>query len=326
MTRRPSGNASGNHRKRGAPSSRHHLLELNVLAAIQQRQRRRKAGGIFWKIFATLIVMTLAVVALRIGAQKFFFKNTEYALHHLDAKLDGVMTQEELVTLTGFEEGKNLFALDLDQANKKLSALPEVRSVSLERLIPDTISVKVERRVPVFLFAGSGDAGESFVPGKSILCDGEGILLQPSRLAPEFLNLPILRGIDPGNAQPGSHLENERLDFALTLQQALSKIPEETFKIRSIDVSKDYAAVVTDSANARYTFGNKDLPDQIDRLEKLLARCEESGRQIDTANLMVARNTPVTFVMTPESASQKITPVPTPKTTSKKGVHQATHQ
>ncbi len=325
MTRRTSGNSSGNYRKRGAPLSRHHLLELNVRAASQQRQRRRKAGGIFWKIFATLLVLTLVAVGLRLGAQKFFFQNAEYALHHLDAKLDGVMTQEELVALTGFQEGKNIFALDLDQARKKLGALPEVRSVSLERLLPDTITVKVERRVPVFLFAASGDADESFVPGKSILCDREGILLQPSRLAPEFLNLPILRGVDLGNTAPGSHLENDRLDFALALQQALSDLPEETFKIRSLDVSKDYAAVVTDTSNARYTFGNKDLPDQMDRLRKLLAHCQESGRQIDTANLMITRNTPVTFVMTPESASQKITPVPTPKTTSKKSGHSTTH-
>lgn len=325
MTRRTSGNNSGNHRKRGAPSSRHHLLELNVRAASQQRQRRRKAGGIFWKIFATLIVLTLIIAGLCIGSQKFFFQNNEYALHHLDAKLDGVMTQQELVALTGFEEGRNLFSLDLDQANKKLAALPEVRTVSLERQLPDTITVRVERRLPVFLFAGSGDAGESFVPGKSFLCDREGILIQPARLDPEFLNLPILRGIDPGTAQPGSRLDNDRLGFALSLQQALAGIPEESFKIRSLDVSKDYAAVVTDSSNARYTFGNKDLPDQIDRLRKLLAHCQETGRQIDTANLMVTRNTPVTFLMTPETASPKITPVPSAKTTPKKSVHQPSH-
>ena len=319
MTRR----TSGNHRKRGAGPSRHHLLELNVRTASQQRQRRRKAGGVLWKIFATLIVLALTVVGLCLGAQKFFFQNTEYSLQHLDAKLDGVMTQEELVAMTGFEEGKNLFSLDLDQANKKLLALPEVRSVSLERILPDTITVKIERRLPIFLFAGSGDTGESFVPGKSFLCDLNGILMQPSRLAPEFLNLPILRGVDPGTARPGAHCDNDRLDFAIKLQQALAEIPEESFKIRSMDVSKDYAAVVTDSVNARYTFGTKDLPDQIERLRKLLSHCQETGRQIDTANLMVTRNTPVTFVLTPETASPKITPVSTPKTTPKKSVHQA---
>ena len=314
MTRRN----SENRRKSGNSSSRYHLLELNVRTASLKRQRRHKAGGMLWKAGATVVVVALFAVGSRLAAQKFFFQNTEYALHHLEARLDGVMTQEELVSLTGFGEGKNLFELDLDQANRKLAALPEVRSVTLERLLPDTIRVNIERRVPVFLFAGYGDAGESFVSGRSFLCDRDGFLIQPSRLDPEFLNLPVLRGVDPGATPPGSRLDNDRLAFAIRLQRALSEIPEENFKIRSMDVSKEYAAVVTDSSNARYTFGNNDLPSQFERLRKLLAHCQDTGRQIETANLMVTRNTPVTFVLTPEHGSPKISPVANGNTSSSK--------
>lgn len=314
---------SGNHRK-GGGTARHHLLELNVRTASQLRQRRRKAGGLLWNIFVFLIVVALLAVGGWYAAQKFFFKNAEYSLHHLNAKLDGVLTQEELVALTGFEEGKNLFKLDLEQANRKLSSLPEVRagSVGIERILPDTISVKLERRVPLFLLAGTGEASEAFVSGKSFLCDREGFLMQPTRLDPEFLNLPLLRGIDLTNAQAGIRLENDPLAFAILLDQALAEIPEETFKIRSIDVSREYAAVVTDGANAHYTFGKEDIPGQIERLRKLLNHCQETGRQIDTANLMISRNTPVTFVLTPEHSSVKITPIPTPQKTPHKKPHQ----
>ena len=301
MTRRN----SENRRKSGNSSSRYHLLELNVRTASLKRQRRHKAGGMLWKAGATVVVVALFAVGSRLAAQKFFFQNTEYALHHLEARLDGVMTQEELVSLTGFGEGKNLFELDLDQANRKLAALPEVRSVTLERLLPDTIRVNIERRVPVFLFAGYGDAGESFVSGRSFLCDRDGFLIQPSRL-------------DPEATPPGSRLDNDRLAFAIRLQRALSEIPAANFKIRSMDVSKEYAAVVTDSSNARYTFGNNDLPSQFERLRKLLAHCQDTGRQIETANLMVTRNTPVTFVLTPEHGSPKISPVANGNTSSSK--------
>ena len=85
-----------------------------------------------------------------------------------------------------------------------------------------------------------------------------------------------------------------------------------------MDVSKEYAAVVTDSSNARYTFGNNDLPSQFERLRKLLAHCQDTGRQIETANLMVTRNTPVTFVLTPEHGSPKISPVANGNTSSSK--------
>ena len=148
---------TGNHRRKGG-ASRHHLLEVNVRTASRQRQHRSKIGVLLWKMFAVSVVAILVAAGVRIGAEKFFFRNAEYSLHHLDAKLDGVLTQEELVALTGFEEGKNLISLDLDEANEKLAALPEVRSgsVNIERILPDTIRVKLERRIPVFLFAGSG--------------------------------------------------------------------------------------------------------------------------------------------------------------------------
>lgn len=307
MTKR---RTQGNHRKGGSSSARHHLLEVNVRSASLHRQRRRKAGGLLWKAFIFLVATSLLIWGASMGVKKFFFQNPDYSLHHLDATLDGVLTREELVSLTGFEEGKNIFLLDLDQAQQKLEAIPEVRSASLERLWPDTIKVELKRRIPVFLFAGAGDAGESFVSGKSFLCDQAGFLMQPTRLDPEFLNLPLLRGIDPGDTKPGSRLENDRLDYALALADALSELPEVNFKIRSIDVSKEYAAVVTDSENAQYTFGNNDLPGQMERLRELVAHCQESGRQISTANLMLTRNTPVTFVPTPETASGKIAPVP----------------
>ena len=307
MTRRN----SENRRKSGSSSSRHHLLELNVRTASLKRQRRHKAEGMLWKVGATVVVLALLSAGLRLAAKKFFFQNTEYALHHLDAQLDGVITPEELVTVTGFDDGKNLFGLDLDQARRKLTALPEVRAVTLERILPDTIRVKIERRTPVFLFAGTGDAGESFISGKSFLCDRDGFLMQPARVDPEFLNLPVLRGVDLGNTLAGSRLENERLSFAIRLLEALSEIPEERFKIRLVDVSKEYAAVVTDESNARYTFGTNELPGQLERFRKLLAHCQEVGRKIETANLMTIRNTPVTFVLTPEHGGDKINPVTT---------------
>jgi len=60
-----------------------------------------------------------------------------------------------------------------------------------------------------------------------------------------------------------------------------------------------------------------DLPGQVDRLRKLLAHCQESGRRIATANLITQRNTPVTFVLTPEDRSARITTLPASKKAAK---------
>lgn len=310
---------TANRRKSGRPSSRQHLLELNVRTASIKRQRRAKLGGLLWKVSALVIFLALAAAGVRIASEKFFYNNSEYSLRHLVTHLHDVMTEEELIALTGLKPGGNLFLLDIDRAKKTLDQLPEVRSVSIERRLPDTIEVGLERRLPVFLISvpeeGGGDsaASETFVPGKSFLCDRDGVIMQPNRLSDEFLHLPVLRGLGAARPVPGKKLEEERFLSAVALNEALSEIPEESFRIRSVDVSKPYAVVVTDVSNARFTFGTKDLPGQLDRLRKLLAHCRDTGRKIESANLMIQRNTPVTFVLTPESRSAKITPVPAKK-------------
>jgi hypothetical protein len=313
---------AGNRRKGGTAAGRHHLLEVNLRTASLKRQRRGKASSMLWKVSVVVIMVALLAAGARFASLKFFFKNPEYNLKHLVTRLNGVMTPEELKAATGFEEGKNIFSLDLEQANQKLSSLPEVRSVSIERTLPDTIEVGLEPREPVLLFAAPGDANteESFIPGKSFLCDKDGVVMKPARLDDKYLRLPVLRGVSSGDAVPGKKFDNPSLVTALMLRQALSELPEETFRISSIDVTKPYAAVVTDASNAKYTFGtlgDSDLPSQLDRLRKLLDHCQETGRRIQSANLMVSRNTPVTFVLTPEREADKIAPVSPAKKTTK---------
>ena len=194
--------------------------------------------------------------------------------------------------------------------------MPEVRAAYIERQLPDTVEVRIERRLPLFLLTppDNGDSSHEagFVTGKSLLCDREGVVMQPARLTDEFLRLPLLRGGDLSGVRPGGKLSDDRFRTAVALEEVLSNLPEESFRIRSLDISKPYAVEVTDDSGARFLFGDKDLPGQIKRLRELLSHCQESGRRIATANLMTQRNTPVTFVLTPEERSSKITPVTAP--------------
>jgi cell division protein FtsQ len=308
---------SANRRKGGG---RKHLLEVNVRTASLKRQRRSRAGILFWKVSSVVVALGLAGASAWMVGQKFFFKNPEYSLHHLITHLDGVLTREELVALTGLTEGRNIFGIDLEQANQKLAALPEVRSVTVERILPDTIEVGIEGRKPVFLLADAGEEGESFVPGKTFLCDRDGVVIRPAILDDSYLHLPVVKGIALGEAVPGRRLGSSSLETALRLRQALSELPEENFRIRSIDVSLPYAAVVTDSSNAHFTFGTmgSDLPAQLDRLGKLLSHCRDTGRRIEAADLSISRNTPVTFVLTPETRSEKIVPTASSKKPQKR--------
>jgi len=71
------------------------------------------------------------------------------------------------------------------------------------------------------------------------------------------------------------------------------------FQIREIDVSKGYCLLVTDKNHTRVTFGFDDLDAQLQRLEQFLVYSDDLKRELETMNLLVQRNIPVTFTKSP---------------------------
>ena len=71
------------------------------------------------------------------------------------------------------------------------------------------------------------------------------------------------------------------------------------FQIREIDVSKGYCLLVSDKNHTRVTFGFDDLDAQLQRLEQFLVYSDDSKRELETVNLLVQRNIPVTFTKLP---------------------------
>jgi hypothetical protein len=67
------------------------------------------------------------------------------------------------------------------------------------------------------------------------------------------------------------------------------------FLIREIDVSKGYCLIVTDKNRTRVTFGFDNLEGQLQRLEQFLVYSDDFKRELETVNLLVQRNIPVTF-------------------------------
>jgi hypothetical protein len=67
------------------------------------------------------------------------------------------------------------------------------------------------------------------------------------------------------------------------------------FQARNIDLSKGYCLVVTDQRRAKITFGLDKIENQLFRLNRYLDRAAADKKEIQTVNLVVERNVPVTF-------------------------------
>ncbi len=302
-------------RRSNHASSRDHLLDVRIRTSTARRRRQEKIGRWVWNILLISLIGTGAVFGIRAALDRFFFQNADYTLRRITFNLDDILTREEALAQTGLREGVNIFSVDLTKVEAALKALPQIQNVRIERELPDHLTVSVTSREPVAWVAAEGETADPSASEKSLLVDPGGFLMQPRRVLPEYFHLPAIYGVKSDNVRAGEPLQSDDLRLALELIDTVARHPESLLRIRTIDISRGYCIEVVSDRNSRIRFGTSDFQEQLARLQQLLAHCDESGRSLETVNLMVKRNTPVTFLVAaaaPVEATVK--PGPTPKT------------
>ena len=291
MIRRSQRTATSNRRHHSGGRGQR-LLEVKIRAVTARRQRRQKLGGFFWKTALVLALGVAAWLGISTALDKFFLSNPDYTLKRVTFELDGVMTRAEALEQTGIHEGENIFRADLTAAEKALRAIPQVSDVVIERRLPDHIAISLTARDPVAWVSSSEKDSD---PEKDLLVDDTGFLMKPRLIQPEFYRLPVICGVRSDNIRDGEPLHNEDLRRALALLREVESRPECLLVIRSMNISKGYCIEILNDRKARITFSSEDFSEQLARLRQLLEHCRESGRELDSVNLMARRNTPVTF-------------------------------
>lgn len=80
--------------------------------------------------------------------------------------------QADLLTTLRLKRGTPLFGFDSEAARKRLEKLPWVRSASIEKVLPDTVLVTVEERVPLAVWQNKGQIALIDREGHVIMRDG----------------------------------------------------------------------------------------------------------------------------------------------------------
>jgi hypothetical protein len=158
----------------------------------------------------------------------------------------------------------------------------------------------VVERKPVAWITGDKQISDPFVSDAAFLVDARGVLMREKKLLPEYLGLPLISGCSSESLEAGKVVESLEAKTALELLRLSTRSFMQTrFQIREIDVSKSYCLLVTDKNHARVTLGLNDLEAQLQRLEQFLVYCDDSKQELETVNLLVQRNIPVTFAKPP---------------------------
>jgi cell division septal protein FtsQ len=183
---------------------------------------------------------------------------------------------------------------------ERLQQLPQVDEVQVVRKMPGEIDIRLVERKPVAWITSDKQMADPFASDVAFLVDARGVLMKEKKLLPEYLGLPLITGCTSESLEAGKVVESSESKAALELLRLSTRSFMQTrFQIREIDVSKGYCLLVSDKNHTRVTFGFEGLETQLQRLEQFLVYADDSKRELETVNLLVQRNIPVTFTKNP---------------------------
>ncbi len=286
-----------------------HLLDVKVRARRASHYRNRRILLIVSKIVLVITVCAGLYYGVRTGLSRFFFDNPDYRLSTIAIRTDGTLQRDQILKAGALQEGLNIFSVNLAQIHDRLEQLSQVDEVQVERKMPNEIDITITERKPIAWITSEKRVVDPFASDAAFLVDARGILMKEKKLLPEYLSLPLITGCSSEGLVPGKTVDSFEAKAALELLRlTTTSFMQTRFQILEVDLSKGYCLLVTDKNHTRVMFGFDRLDIQMQRLEQFLVYSDDSKRQIETVNLLVARNIPVTFAQPVSALISELAP------------------
>jgi len=293
-----------------------HLLEVTVRREVARAQRARRVFGVVCKSVLLVALGVGAWLGGKEGLRRFLWENPDYYLTEVRVPTEGALTREQILTTSGIVLGRNIFSIDLAHAREALERLPQIERVEVRRKLPNRIDIAMTERQPI-AWVTDRPGEDPTTSERAFLIDARGVVMRSKRLLPEYLHLPVIAGVVLENLASGQRVRTFEMQAALDLVRLTAD--NMRFQPRILDIGKRYCVVATDQNRRRITFGLTGIDEQLAKLMRCLDFIEPTGREIQTVNLLVQRNTPVVFAEPPQPELEPdAAPSLPPKSTSSK--------
>jgi hypothetical protein len=230
--------------------------------------------------------------------RRFVTENETFAVHQIDVQTDGVIPVEHLLRWAGVRKGENLFTLDLARVKRALEQVPQIESVAVERVLPQTLKLRVIERQPIAQvhLPRSQPRGGGYEP-MVFLLDAAGCVMVPmdfgGRTATNDV-LPLITGLNPADLRPGRILDALQLRAALQLLAAFDVSPMAGLvDLRRVDLSSPEVLQVTTEQGSEVTFAVNQLDWQLRRWRAVHDFGQRAGKAVKALDLSVTNNIPV---------------------------------
>jgi cell division septal protein FtsQ len=281
--------------------SRGHVLDVKLRSDQVRGARIRLATAAFALVFGTVFGLYLFWRAGEWALNKFVYENSEFAIEHIEVQTSGKIPDEQLRRWSGVRLGQNLIALNLAAVERNLELVSAIQSVSVERVLPRTLKIRVAEREPIAQVDVPRTDSRNGISCTVFQLDASGFVMQPLdprlRVVPlsqAYGPLPVLTGLNIFQLQTGRSVQSSQAQAALKLISAFGHSPMAGLaQLQRIDVSSSQVIVVTTTQGSEITFGLDNLPQQLARWREIYDLGRQTNRTIASADLAVANNVPV---------------------------------
>ncbi len=287
--KKPTNSKGGNKKLNKRP----HVLDVTLT---QHKERAKRARATFRRVFGAILLVALVVgsyVGGKEALRRFLWENPDYYVSEIVFRTDGTLLREDVIQHAQIVEGQNIFRLDLANARRLISELPQVERVDVERHLPNRVTVAIAERKPIAWVMNRADEDPT-QSAKAYLIDARAIPMKPRSKLHQFMHLPIICGFPIENLADGQRVTSYEVLAALDLVRLNEA--NTRWQIRTIDVQSGYSLLVTDIRRIQFLFHLDNLEQQIERLHKLFAIIgSERQKELMKVNLFGARNTYVDY-------------------------------
>jgi cell division septal protein FtsQ len=294
---------------------RHHVLDVKLRSDQVRATRVRLARLSFVVLFGTFFGLYLMWKVGELALDTFVYDNQDFAIELIDAQTDGKIAPDQLRHWTGVKLGANLIALDLATVKRNLEMVSTIESVSVERVLPHTLKIRVQERDPIAQVnvPRADPSGGIFVSVYQL--DADGFVIQPLDprvctvpLAEMNPQLPVIAGLNYFQLQPGHRIELPQVRAALCLVDAFRRSPMAGLvDLQRVDVSQPRVIVATTGQGSEVTFSLDNVDQQLQRWQQIYNYGSQQQKTIAVADLAVANNVPVRWM------TASVAPVVNPK-------------